>query len=163
MVVLKAAEFSQATTGNQVFNLNDIAAEAQNILKTARRESESLLRQARQDIERDRQQVREEGYRTGHEQGFQQGRKEGHEQALQEARKEFAQSNAVPCESLQAICAEFDRNRNELLWQAEQNSVALILAIARKVAKQAGLIHRDVAVENIKSALEFLHILSFGC
>jgi len=157
MVLLKAAEFNQATTSNQVFNLNDIAEEAQNILETARRESESLLRQARQDIERDRQQAQEKGYSTGHEQGAQQGRKEGQEQALQEARKEFAQSSAVVCESLQAICAEFDRTKNELLWQAEQNAVALILAIARKVVKQAGLLHRDVAVENIKSALELLH------
>ena len=157
MVLLKAAEFHQATTSNQVFNLNDIAAEAQNILETARRESESLLRQARQDIERDRQQAREDGYRAGHEQGARQGREEGHEQALQEAQKEFAQSSAVVCESLQSICAEFDRTKNQLLWQAEQNAVALILAIARKVVKQAGLLNRDVAGENIKSALELLH------
>jgi len=157
MVLLKAAEFNQATTGNQVFNLNDIAEEARHILENARLESESLLKQARQDIAHDRQQAQDEGYRTGHEQGLQQGRKEGHDQALQEARKEYSQSSAVVCESLQAICAEFDRNKNELLWQAEQNAVALIIAIARKVVKQAGLIHRDVAVENIKSALELLN------
>ena len=157
MVLLKAAEFNQATTGSQVFNLNDIAEEAQNILENARLESESLLKHARREIAHDRQQAQDEGYRAGQEQGLQQGRKEGHEQALQEARKEYSQSNAVVCESLQAICAEFDRNKNELLWQAEQNVVALILAIARKVVKQAGLINRDVAVENIKSALELLN------
>jgi flagellar assembly protein FliH len=157
MVLLKAAEFNQATTGNRVFNLNDIADEAQNILETARRESEALLKQARKDIARDRQKAREEGYCAGYEQGMQQGGKEGHEQALQEARKEFDQSSAVVCECLQAICAAFDRNKNELLWRAEQNAVALIIAIARKVVKRAGLFNRNVAVENIKSALELLH------
>ena len=127
MVLLKAAEFNQGTTSNQVFNFNDIAEEAQNILETARRERESLLEQARRDIEQDRRQAQDEGFRAGHEQGLQQGRKEGHEQALQEARNEFAQSSMMVCESLQAICADFDRYKNELLWQAEQSSVALIL------------------------------------
>lgn len=157
MVLLKSAEFNQAIAGNPVFNLNDIAEEAQNILATARRESEVLLRKAREDIARDRRQAREEGDRVGQEQGREQGRKEGHEQALQEARKEFAQNSASVCESLQSICAEFERNKNELLWQAEQNSVALILAIERKVVKRAGLLCREVAVENIKSALELLN------
>ena len=131
MVLLKAAEFNQATTSNQVFNLNDIAAEAQNILETARRESESLLRQARQDIERDRQQAREDGYRAGHEQGARQGREEGHEQALQEAQKEFAQSSAVVCESLQSICAEFYRSKKHLVLQAEQKPGGLFISLWR--------------------------------
>lgn len=157
MVLLKSDEFNKTASGNQLFNLNDIADEAQDILDTARRQSESLLQQAREEITRDRQQAREEGYRTGHKQGLEQGRNEGHEQALQEAQSEFAKSSEDVCQSLQSICAEFERNKNELLWQAEQNSVALILAIARKVIKQAGLIHPEVAVENIKSALGLLN------
>jgi flagellar assembly protein FliH len=157
MAVLKAAEFNEATASKQMFNLNDIADEGKAILDNARREKESLLQQARQDIAREHRQVREEGYRSGHEQGLQEGRKEGHEQALQEARQEFAENSAVVRESLEAIGAEFDRIKNELLWQSEQNVVALVLAIARKVVKQAGLLTRDVAMENIKSALELLN------
>jgi len=157
MAVLKAAEFNEATARKQMFNLNDIAEEGKAILDNARREKESLLRQARQDIAREHRQAREEGYRSGHEQGLQEGRKEGQEQALQEARQEFAENSAVVRESLEAIGAEFDRIKNELLWQSEQNVVALVLAIARKVVKQAGLFTRDVARENIKNALELLN------
>jgi flagellar biosynthesis/type III secretory pathway protein FliH len=157
MVLMKAAEFNQGTPGNQVFNLNDIAEEAQGILEQARRERQSLLQQVRQEIKRERQQAQEEGYRTGQEQGLQEGRKTGYDQALQNAREEFTQRSVSVCKNLEAICTEFDRCKKELLWQTEQNAVALILAIARKVVKQAGLLHREVATDNIKSALELLN------
>ncbi len=53
-------------------------------------------------------------------------------------------------------CRISSRLKTQLLWQAEQGTVALALAIAEKVVKQKGLGSSQVACQNLKAALELL-------
>jgi flagellar assembly protein FliH len=156
MVLLKAKEFDQETTTKKAFNLNDIAAEAKLIIEEARRRRREMLDQALKEIDQTRQQAQTLGHQQGYEKGLAQGQEEGHQQALQESRQNFAQKSEELLNTFRAACQQFDQCKHELLWQAEQNMVALALAIARKVIKQAGMLSTDVALENVKAALDMV-------
>lgn len=156
MVLLKAKEFDQETTTKKAFNFNDIAAEAKLIMEEARRRRREMFDQALKEIDQTRQQVQALGHQQGYEKGLAQGQKEGHQQALQESRQNFAQISEELLNTLRASCQQFDQCKHELLWQAEQNMVTLALAVARKVIKQAGMLSTDVALENVKAALDMI-------
>ena len=156
MVLLKAEEFEQSSTEKKAFNLNDIETEAREIIESGRRRAREILEQAQQEISRTRQQAQTQGHHEGYEKGFVQGREEGYQQARQDAGQDFTRRSEDLLNSLASVCRQFDQCKQQLLWQAEQATVALALAIARKVVKQAGLLSSDVADENVKAALEMV-------
>jgi flagellar assembly protein FliH len=154
MVLLKATEFAQSSGQKKAFNLNDIAVEAQAIIEDARREREKIMDQAQQEISQAREQAQTQGYQQGYDRGLAQGQKEGHEQALQQAQQSFTESSNDLLKTLHSVCEQFDQVKSKILWQAEQDTVTLAVAIARKVVKKIGLVSPDVTSENVKAALE---------
>ena len=68
-MLLKAAEFSKDKARHRAFNLNDIAAEAEAIIKAAQVEREEGLAQAQREGEQIRQQAQEQGYQMGYKSG----------------------------------------------------------------------------------------------
>jgi len=156
MSVLKAVEFGRQAPRQAPFNLNDIAAEAQAMLEQARQQREALLAEARQQMAQEREEARQAGWAAGREAGLAEGRRTGHEQALQEARGDFGQRSEKVLQALGQLSEQFSGAKSELLWRAEQGTVALAAAIARKVVKKAGLIGSAVASENVKAALELV-------
>jgi flagellar assembly protein FliH len=156
MVLLKAAAFQEETGKKEIFNISDIAAEARALIESARREREKILASARQEAEGIRQQARKEGFDKGYPEGLAQGQEKGFEQACQEARQEFQCQSENLIQELSAALAQFDQIKHGLVWQAEQDTVALALCIAEKVIKDASMLHREIAAENIKQALAMI-------
>ncbi|MBN1766792.1 MAG: hypothetical protein JW860_16175 [Sedimentisphaerales bacterium] len=156
MVLLKATEFENKNAQKKRFNLSDIAAEAQAMLDGAQRECERILAQAGQQAQEIKEKARQEGYQQGQEKGLEEGRQEGHEQALGEARETFARDSVNTLKALKEICEEFNRNKERLLWQAQQETVQLALAISEKVIKQQARQNPEITIANIKEALEFI-------
>ena len=153
-MLLKAAEFEESTARKKAFNLNDIEAEAEAIIARARREYQEILAEAQEELSRLRQQAQEKGYREGYDQGNVKGHEGGLKQALEQAHQEFTQRSDSLLSMMERHGEQFDKKKTELLFQAEQNIVALAIEIARKVIKKAGLIHSAVAEANVKAALE---------
>jgi len=153
-MLLKAAEFEESAARKKAFNLNDIEAEAEAIVARARREYQEILAEAQEELSRLRQQAQEKGYREGYDQGNIKGNEEGLKQALEQAKQEFTQRSDLLLSTMQRHDEQFDKKKTELLFQAEQNIVALAIEVARKVIKKAGLIHSAVAEANVKAALE---------
>ena len=157
MPVLKAEKLADSTIKKECFNLNDIAEEARRIIADAHAQSHHLLTETAQQARADAQQTCALAQKQGHETGLAEGRTAGHQQALQEARQQFAQQSKQTIELLQNVLAHFDQVKQQIVWQAEQNSVALALAIAEKIVKKTGLLSRDVSVENVKAALDLVN------
>jgi len=156
MSVVKAIEFSQSKEAKAIFNLSDIAAEAQAIIDSARREREKILAQCREEANQIRLQAQQEGHRQGKEKGFTEGTKEGKEKAYSEAKQNFAVRSEETLRTLKKILENFDQAKQELFWQAEQQTVALAIDIAEKVIKKAGLVSHEMGKENIKAALAII-------
>jgi flagellar assembly protein FliH len=156
MVLLKATEFSEETGKKEIFNLADIAAEARAIIESARKERENILATARQEAEKIRQQAQRKGYDKGLEEGLVQGQEKGLEKAFQEAREDFKQKTELIINQLGGTLDQVDQIKQRLLWQAEQDTVALAVCIAEKVIKKASLLHHEIARENLKYALEMI-------
>lgn len=156
MVLQKSREFTRQPESHVVFNYNDIAAEAESLMQAARDEAQTLIAQAHQQAEVIHQDARRQGHAQGLAEGKTEGQKQGCEQALQEARQEFETKSQEAMNNLQSVLQEFDQAKHAILWRAEQDTVALAVAIAKKVIKKASLISNDVTAENIKSALSFV-------
>ncbi|MBN1846422.1 MAG: hypothetical protein JW810_12105 [Sedimentisphaerales bacterium] len=156
MGLLKASEFQHGAPRAQLFNLGDIEAEARSILAEARRQRDQVLEQARRQAEQARQQAEREGYQAGQARGLTEGRAQGQREAFDQARDEFARQNESLVQGLKAVLQEFDGQKRQILWRAQQQTVALAVAIARRVIKQAGLIPGRVAAENVRAALELI-------
>ncbi len=154
MAVMKAIEFEQSSQEKSCFNLNDIAREAQAIIDNAQQEKQRILEQAQEELEQLRETAKTEGFQQGYDKGAAQGQKEGIEQALEQAQNDFSRNSENLVNVLMNICGQFDQEKNRILWQAEQSTVALAVAIARKVVKNVADFSAQVAMENVKAALE---------
>jgi len=156
MSVLKAAEFSESPVKTEVFSLGDIEAEARTIIAAAQKERERILAEAQREIDVAGQKAQQDGYHTGHEKGLAEGRQAGHQEALKKAQEDFAQQSNDTLGSLRSNLEQFEQAKERLLWQAEQGTVALAISIAEKVIKQRSLTCREIAMENLKTALDFV-------
>lgn len=157
MSVLKAIELNKSKMRAELFNLSDIEAEAQEILAQARAQAQQLLAEAKKQCAALQEEARRQGFEQGFKEGREQGVKAGHDEAFQKAQKEFAQAGGKTRETLEAVLSQFDRQKNELLWRAEQETVALAVAIAEKVTRQIGVLRPDTARETLKEALELVN------
>ncbi|GEM_PF-840145 len=155
MALVKRREFAGGTAG-EVLRLGDIEAEAAAILADARREREEMLSAARQAIAQQREQALAAGREEGYQAGLEQGRTEGCEQALQEARQAFGKEAASVLASLVQMCRAFDEHKQRFLWEAEQGTVSLAVAIAKKVVKDPLLATPETAGRNLKAALSLI-------
>jgi flagellar assembly protein FliH len=153
MVLQKADQFKMNPGDRAVFSFSDIAAEAQVIVDEAREQAAGIVEEARVDAIRIRQESKEEGFAEGHLAGMAEGKKAGYEQSLEENRELFGSQSQDMQRLLQDMLHKLEKSKQAILWQAEQDTVRLAVAIADKVTKQTANRNCDVAVENVKSAL----------
>ena len=156
MVLQKAREYESSGGSKEVFNFRDLEAEAEALLDAARRETECVRRGAQEEALKLFEQSRAQGYEAGHETGLSEGRQTGHQEAIEESRKEFSKQSEEVVGLLRQECESCERIKEDVLWRAEQDTVELAVMIAKKVTKEAGLLHRSVATANVKAALELI-------
>ena len=159
-MLVKATQFKATTAGSgkagAIFNLGDITAEAQAIIGKAKQQAQELIEQKKQEVAGLRQQAQQQGQEQGYQQGWQKGQEEGTKQGLEEARKEFQERSGNLIAALNGFQEQFAQVKNQILFEAEQQTVGLAVAIAEKVIKKAGIVCREIAGENVKAALELI-------
>lgn len=157
MSVLKAVEFNNSKMRSELFNLSDIEAEAQAILAEAKKQARMMIADAEAQCNELQEEARRQGHQQGQREGVEQGLQEGRDQAFKEAQTEFSRTSNETLTTLQAILDQFDKQKAELLWRAEQETVALAIAIAEKITRQIGVLRPDTAKETLKEALELVN------
>ncbi len=165
MALVKARDIKE-DSGSIVFNFKDVAAEAQAMLDAARAEAKRIVDKARAEtIER-----REEVYADAERKGFEQGKKKGYADAFEPARKEgydkgyaeafdnvkkrFENHMHEPLNDIKRVLDYFDKNKKQLLWEAEQSFVILAVKLAEKVIQRNIEINPEMVKDTVASALE---------
>lgn len=155
-MLIKAAEFEASPLGRQAFNLSDIAAEAEQIIAEAERSRDEMLSAVDAQIAAEYEKARQEGYQSGQEQGFAEGRKAGHEEALAQVREQFTQRCGQTYESLCGIISGFEQSKDRIVWQAEQDTIRLALAIAERVINKAISVDPAIVAGNLKAVMKLV-------
>ncbi len=168
MSVVKARQFNESRDKKEVFNLKDVAIEAREMIRAAQEESERIVREAKETMARETKELKErtqkeayeKGYQDGMTRGLEDGAKKGYEdasaQTLKESREAFAQAGEKTLTALKQTLTEFDQIKQQLIWQAEQAMVVLALNIAEKVIGKTIAHDPEVAVRNLKQAMELV-------
>ncbi len=98
----------------------------------------------------------QEGFLRGRTDGLAEGREEGRRLAHEETAQKLGKESAGALATLAALVAEVDARRAACIRDAERDVVVLALAIAEKIVKHDIRLHPEVAVNNVKKALEII-------
>ncbi len=156
MALVKALDFEKKGDKHEIFNLGDIAEEARLIIAAALRQKEDILAQVQSEVQQRLETARQEGRAQGLEEGLTQGREQGRQEALTEARQQFTQESQKTIAALGDMLQAFQAHKDAILWQAEQDTLSLAIAIARKVIKQAVPGNADIVQANVREALDLV-------
>ena len=117
---------------------NNAQKEAQEILNKAKSEAEEILTKAREDDKNIRDKAQDEGYKKGHEDGYQ----DGNAEALR------------LIDRLHKMIEGIQEKRQEILDGTEQQIVDLVLLMTRKVVKIMSDNQKSVIMANVVQALK---------
>ena len=97
---------------------------------------------------------REEGYRAGFESGYREGREAGYREAGEAERARIAADAAPLIEALTSLVREVGLRRATALREAREELLPLALEIAKKVVKREVRECPEVALLNIRKAID---------
>lgn len=151
--ILKAGSTPDSPIAISSFHLRDLMDEVRIKVDDANRQVDATLAEAKEQARRIRQEAKEQGHREGFDEGFSRGKQEGYDSALAAARQKFDQELGHLSDTLTALVTEFSEQRARRLREAESDFVDFALQIASRVVKSIGELDRDVAPQNLQSAL----------
>ena len=157
MVLQKAEQFEINPGIKEAFSFSDIHAEAQSLLDEAREQASAIVGLARERALQIHRVSQEKGFDEGRVSGEIEGKKKGYDQALEENQNLFSTQSKDLQALLRDILNKLEQSKQTILWQAEQDTVRLALAIAEKVTKQSALQSRQVAIDNVKASLALVN------
>ena len=132
-----SSQMAQITIEDAQIEANKLRDEAQSVLTEAKNEAERLLEEGKAETERIKSEAREEGIVLGKEEGY----KEGNEEVERLVKRVHKVLNAA-----------IDKRR-EIIMEAENQMVELVLLIAKKVVKVISEDQKNVVVSNVIQAL----------
>ncbi len=136
------------------FHFDDIQALAKQMLARANQQAQRILENARQEAEKIEQDAQQQGQAKGHEEGLAKGAEEGRERGHQEGRQAIEEATRTLSETLQGLLEELSAERLALRNSAEVDLVNLALAVAARVVKREVRLDHDVALANVRAAVE---------
>jgi len=138
------------------FSFADLEAQGQRLIEQARAEAGRLLEVARREAE----ELRQQQFRAGYQQGLEEGRAAGFAQiraeAQQQASAEARQQIADLVNALVDALRQFDQSKRSLIAAAETGLIELAIAIARRVCRNALGLSEKIAQANAKALLELV-------
>lgn len=146
------------------FNLADVREEAAHILRQARQQADELkaqadklLEQANADAMEIRQSAQKEGFEQGYTLGLEEGKKQGfeksHTESFELSQKEFANQIQQVHSALTNTLTQFEAERDQMITSAQQDLLALALAVAVKITHKQFEVDPSVVMENVKTAV----------
>lgn len=132
-----SAKMAQVTIENAQAEANKLTDEAQLKVSEAKQEAERIIQEAQAEVERIKTEAREEGITLGHEEGYQTGN--------EEVKRLVERVHKV-------LNAAIDKRR-EIIMEAENQMVELVLLISKKVVKVISEEQKNVVISNVVQAL----------
>ena len=152
-VILKSNELEYNQARLCRLNLVDVGVQAEAIIAEARARGQVIENQAQLELEKVKEQASQAGQQAGYQAGLEQGRQQGYGEALQDAQKQFADQFSDLTGALEQLLGDFDAHKHRMNGQAQQELVALAVAIAAKVIKSVAGEVPQVAVDNVRGAV----------
>lgn len=118
---------------------------ADNILKTANAEAESLRKAAKLETDEVKNKAHKEGYALGEEKGVAVGEKTGFEEGKMEWQSLIQET--------ETLITELQTSRMGILKSSEEEMVRLIIAFAKRVLKSECMTRPEIILNNIDAAL----------
>ncbi|MBN2619075.1 MAG: flagellar assembly protein FliH [Spirochaetales bacterium] len=132
-----SAQMAQNTIENAQIEANRLKDEANRILANAKAEAEKIINDANKETEKIREDAKIEGITLGKEEGFQSGHQEV-ERLVDRVHK--------------ILNAAIDKRR-DIIMEAENQMVELVLLISKKVVKVISEEQKNVVLSNVVQAL----------
>ncbi len=132
-----SARMAQITVENAQIEANKLTDEATRTLNEARDEAERIIEDAKAERERIKSEAYQEGVRQGHEEGYESGK--------DEVERLVARIHKI-------LNAAIDKRR-EIIMEAENQMVELVLLISKKVVKVISEEQKNVVLSNVVQAL----------
>ncbi len=151
--VIKASSATKLKNRFQRLELKDHMAEARDVLAAARTRAQSIIEQAEKDAVEIRKQAHRDAYGEGLAQGRQAGERAGREDALTQAKEEFRREQEHVVAQLNALIADLECRKRDLIEDAQRDLLAFAVMIARRIAGRTAALDRKVAVTNLNKAL----------
>ena len=152
--VIKAGSAAKLKKRFQHLVLDDHLAEARAVLLAARDRARDTVEQAESDAAVIREQAREEGYREGFARGQRDGEAAGRDEALAQAKEAFRRDQEHLVAHLNALIAEFESRKHDLVERAQRDLLAFALAIAERITQRTAALDREVVAANVARAVQ---------
>jgi flagellar assembly protein FliH len=147
-----------------IFNVTDIREEADRMIRHAADEARTLKAQADEALKLAQAQAVEiklaaqkqgfdEGYTLGLEEGKKQGSETAYADTFAQAKKDFTAQIQQVQTALSASLEKFEAERDQMIIAAQQELLALALAVAVKVTHKQFEVDPSVVAENVKAAI----------
>lgn len=154
--VIKAGEAGPVLKRLSTVDLADHLAEADAVVKAARRRGESLVAEADGQAEGIRTRARDSGYEAGYKQGYEEGMRAGRDAAYQDATEGFDREHAAIVADMRRAVTEIGAFKEDLCVAAEADLLDFAVRLAGKLTVAIGESHRGAVVENFKRALRLV-------
>lgn len=132
-----SAQMAQTKIEDAQLEANRLTDEADLTIQNAKAEAEKIIQEAYDEVDKIKANANDEGLKSGHENGYQEGREEV-ERLVGRVHK--------------ILNAAIDKRR-EIILEAENQMVELVLIIAKKVVKVISEEQKNVVVSNVIQAL----------
>lgn len=140
----------------ETVNVNDHLIEAQAALREARRQAQAIVRQAQSQARTIRAQAQKAGFDDGFRRGHEAGTQTGHEKAYEDSKKAFAIEQEKLISAMSDAVAQFERQKRELLIDANRDVALFAKKVAERVTKTVGAVHPGAAAGNLEAAMQLV-------
>lgn len=153
MAIIRRAQVEGREAAGVRLDLGDLQRHADQIKQIAADQAERIVSEARAERERLIASAAEIGFNKGLAEGRAKGYPEGLATGKAEAAAQWAERLAKLEQSLAAALAQFEHDRDRLLFEARQDVLTLALLIAQKVTHRVLASDSQVVADQLAAAL----------
>lgn len=160
MPLIRNKQAGHITPRAVALELDDVRAEARNVIESARAEASRILTQAQGSVQEERavilQSARAEGKQAGYEDGLEAGRREGMEQVLSEALEPHRALLDEIAPNWAEQLERFSEEREQLMEEARKEIISFGLELAQRIVQRVIQQEEGVCVDQVSEAIRLI-------
>jgi len=153
MALIRHAQARTLARDAYVLDLGDLKQQADELKASAEQEAVRIVGAAHKERDRILEGSAEQGRISGHSEGHATGLAEGRTTGREEAFAENSEKLARLAEGCELALQKFEQAREELVFNAQEDGLRLVLEIARRVTLRSAAIDRDGLRERLAESL----------
>jgi flagellar assembly protein FliH len=153
-MLIKSAKSDRLMKEAIVLDMGDLARQADRILSNAQQEAGQVLQIAREESERLVASADDRGYSQGFERGLGEGRETGEAEGRKAAFEQASESLSQLARNWTAALDHWERQRREMLQDANEDIVRFAFALAQRVVLRMPQVDPAIVRDQVAAALE---------